>query len=533
MQGFLQHPTAPTNPYLLGLLTDLQTPLPFKWDTSASIKVFFDDTGARAWTETEKAAAFAAFGYWQKVANISFEVTTIRAQAEIIQTLNTSTENLGVADLPGGTPPSSIQYSTAGTSFDTINLGGDTFETLVHEIGHSIGLSHPHDGVVFPGVTGEQSSGDGGHNQQIWTVMSYVVGYNQEPTTTQQYGTSFTPMAFDIAAAQFLYGAKAAEVGDNTYLLPLANQTGTGWSSIWDTGGIDTISGAAATTALTINLNEAPLTGPNAGGFVSWLTGIKGGFTIANGVVIENAIGGAGADTLIGNSANNVLTGGGGNDTIDAGGGIDTVRFSGNRADYTLAKAVDETYTVTDNTVGRDGVDTIRNAEKFQFLDQVFDAASAPPQASNGTRDSLYDISRFFNTATGAHFYTANDAERDTLIASGGAFAYEGNSFDSNATMATGIVVFRLFNTQTGVHFYTASAEERASIAANLPQFNDEGEAYYAYADGGAGRQALHRFFNTANGTHFFTASDAEQQQVVSTLPQYRYEGIAYYVEIA
>lgn len=159
--------------------------------------------------------------------------------------------------------------------------------------------------------------------------------------------------------------------------------------------------------------------------------------------------------------------------------------------------------------------------------------ASMVSQVSNGTHDSVYDVSRFFNSATGAHFYTANDAERDALIASGGTFVYEGNAFDSNATIDTGIIVFRSYNTQTGVHFYTASAEERASIAANLPQFNDEGEAYYAYAEGGAGRQALHRFYNTDNGTHFYTASDAEQQQVATTLPQYQYEGVAYYVEIA
>lgn len=159
MQGFLQHPTAPSNPYLLALLTDLQTPLPFKWTTNAPLKVFFDDTGSRAWSEAEKAAAMAAFGAWQKVTNIDFLVTTDRAQADIIQTLSPSTTFLGVADLPGATPPSTIQYSTAGTNFDTINPGGDTYQTIIHEIGHVIGLSHPHDGVVFPGVTGEQTRG--------------------------------------------------------------------------------------------------------------------------------------------------------------------------------------------------------------------------------------------------------------------------------------------------------------------------------------------------------------------------------------
>tara|TARA_R110002020_G_scaffold367683_3_gene579547 strand:- start:8122 stop:9981 length:1860 start_codon:yes stop_codon:yes gene_type:complete len=378
VQSFLQHPIAPTNPFLLGLLTDQQTPIPFKWTTTAPLRVFFDDTGPRAWTEAEKSAALSAFATWEKVTNISFVATANRAEADIIQNFTMSTDFLGQADLPGGTPPSIITYSVAGTSFDTINQAGDTYQTMVHEIGHAIGLYHPHDGVVFPGVTGEQSAGTDGQNQHIWTAMSYVIGFNLEPTTTQQYGTNFTPMAFDIAAIQFLYGTKAAETGDNVYLLPTVNQIGTGWSAIWDTGGNDTISGTGATTPLIINLNEAPLTGPNAGGFVSWIGGIKGGFTIANGVVIENAIGGTGNDTLIGNGANNALTGGGGNDIIDAGAGADTVRFSGNRADYTLVKADDGTYTVTDTTGGRDGIDTVRNAEAFQFLDQLLDLNAVP-----------------------------------------------------------------------------------------------------------------------------------------------------------
>lgn len=164
-------------------------------------------------------------------------------------------------------------------------------------------------------------------------------------------------------------------------------------------------------------------------------------------------------------------------------------------------------------------------------VDTELDIMASP--VSNGTHDSVHDVSRFYNAATGAHFYTANDAERDTLILSRGTFAYEGNAFDSNATVDTGIAVFRLLNEQTGVHFYTANAGERATIAATLPYFLDEGEAYYAYADEGADRQALHRFYNSDNGTHFYTASDAEQQQVAATLPNYQYEGVAYYVEIA
>lgn len=367
MQSFVQHPDAPTNVYLLGLLTDPQTPLPFKWTTNAPLQVFFDDTGARAWSAVEKAAAMSAFASWQKVTNISFVATEDRAQADIIQRFTASAEFLGEADLPGGTPPSTITYSSAGTNFDNISPGGDSYQTIVHEIGHSIGLSHPHDGVVFPGVTGDMSAGTNGLNQHIWTAMSYVVGFNLEPTTTQQFGTNLTPMAFDIAAIQFLYGAKPAETGDTSYLLPTVNQIGTGWSAIWDTGGNDTINGGTATSALTINLNAAPLTGPNAGGYVSWIAGIKGGFTIANGVVIENAIGGSGDDTIVGNTSNNVLIGGVGNDQITGGGGLDFARVNASRADATFGTVAGGKTVQT----ASEGTDTLLDIDRVQFSDAI------------------------------------------------------------------------------------------------------------------------------------------------------------------
>jgi serralysin len=44
--------------------------------------------------------------------------------------------------------------------------------------------------------------------------------------------------------------------------------------------------------------------------------GVFGGFTIAHGVAIENALSGSGNDLLIGNAAANMFSGGAGNDTL-------------------------------------------------------------------------------------------------------------------------------------------------------------------------------------------------------------------------
>ena len=60
--------------------------------------------------------------------------------------------------------------------FDTLNgansatdFGGLGLATMLHEVGHSLGLAHPHDGggtdaTLFPGVTGKNDSGDNGLN---------------------------------------------------------------------------------------------------------------------------------------------------------------------------------------------------------------------------------------------------------------------------------------------------------------------------------------------------------------------------------
>jgi hypothetical protein len=144
------------------------------------------------------------------------------------------------------------------------------------------------------------------------------------------------------------------------------------------------------------------------------------------------------------------------------------------------------------------------------------------------------DIFRFFNTSNGSHFYTANAAERDSIISKLPQYRYEGNAFDTTATAATGDEVFRFFNTSNSTHFYTISEAERDSIIARLPHYKYEGAAYYAYETNvGGAHEELYRFFNTSNGTHFYTTSETERDSIMASLKHYKYEGIAYYVDLA
>lgn len=195
-------------------------------------------------------------------------------------------------------------------------IGGIGFQHALSLVAETLGLK-----AANPGGFGAP-----------YTLMStqYVP---QDSKKSGGYGFMKTPGPIEIAAVQALYGAKPAATGNDTYILPTQNaaswQGSTGWTTIWDTGGIDTISAERSTTPVSINLNAASLdpNDPNGAGYLSRQINVYGGFNIANGVVVENATGGRGHDLLVGNGGANVLGGGLGNDTLKGMGGKDSFRF--------------------------------------------------------------------------------------------------------------------------------------------------------------------------------------------------------------
>ncbi|MGH1332158.1 MAG: M10 family metallopeptidase C-terminal domain-containing protein, partial [Paracoccaceae bacterium] len=217
-----------------------------------------------------------------------------------------------------------------------MEAGGYDFMVVTHEFMHALGLAHPHDtggsSSIMNGVGDAYDDyGDYDLNQGTFTVMTYNNGYftgspGSQPDANHIYGYEAGPMALDIAILQSLYGANmTTATGDNTYLLPDENAPGTSWQAIWDAGGTDTIAYAGTRNA-TIDLRAATLLyEPGGGGWVSAADGISGGFTIANGVEIENATGGSGNDSLVGNAIANTLIGGAGNDSLHGNEGDDTL----------------------------------------------------------------------------------------------------------------------------------------------------------------------------------------------------------------
>jgi hypothetical protein len=178
------------------------------------------------------------------------------------------------------------------------------------------------------------------------------------------------------------------------------------------------------------------------------------------------------------------------------------------------------------NAYGR--FDLAYNAALARWLSPGGAVALGSQSASASTpRVPVY---RFYNFATGSHFYTPVGAERDYVLANLPTYAYEGVAFYAyNVQVPGSSAVYRFYNRDTRRHFYTISKPEHDYVVATFPQFVDEGVSWFAQAGSGGTAIPVYRFYAAIKNAHFYTASEADRAFVLQNIPQYAPEGVGFY----
>lgn len=293
---------------------------------------------------TQTAAVRAALTSYAAVANFTFtEITESGAQHAALRFAASDAPYTAWAYFPNPAEEGGdVWFNRSSGWYSAPVRGNYAYATVLHEIGHTLGLNHAHEYYVMP--TNRDS--------MEYTVMSYRSYINASTSsgyTNESWGFAQSLMMYDIAALQHLAGANfTTNSGNTTYNWSpttgemFINGVGQGapganriFLTVWDGGGTDTYSFANYASAVSVDLRPGYWTITSAAQ-LAWLhySGAKwAAGNIANALLyegdarslIENAFGGSGHDRIIGNVANNVLFGLTGNDSLYGGDGNDAL----------------------------------------------------------------------------------------------------------------------------------------------------------------------------------------------------------------
>lgn len=526
---------APTgNAYIDGVLSGVKwavSSFTFSFPSSASFYGSGYGSGEQnanfeALNPVQMDAVRAILADYSAVANVTFqEITETASQHADIRLAESDQPGTAWAYYPttlaeGG----DAWFNNTKGYYDNPVPGSYAYASFVHELGHALGLKHPHE------VDGSFGAMPLDRDSLEYSVMSYrsYVGQSTSGGYTNPNGSyPQSLMMYDIAALQKMYGANfTTNSGSSTYTwsaltgemfingvgqgTPTANKI---FLTIWDGGGTDTYDFSNYGTSVTVDLRPGQWSTASAAQLaLLHYDGSKvAAGNIANSLLydgdlrslIENAIGGSASDLLIGNVANNVLNGGAGNDrligdagndTLQGGADSDTAVFSGLRSQYQVTQLSDGSLSIVDLRSGApDGSDIAWNIEQFQFSDKTYTLAEVltnpgpqPPEPPAAPAGLTLTGTSAGNTLKGAALddIISGLAGVDTLYGYAGADTLDGGTGndklyggDGNDVLIGGAGADRL---DGGAGTDTASyATATAAVVANLASTSgNKGDAY-------------------------------------------------------
>jgi len=325
----------------------------------------------------------------------------------------TSLDFAGMAAIPTapfGYIGSELDIVLNTAAYSDTSLATTTFSghVLMHEIGHVLGLSHPHREIVngkailTSDFTAIQNAGfsqlgfvirnAADLNKEFFTIMSYD---DQRPISGKNTYAQ-TPMILDVLALQACYGfGPGTSQKNNDIITPGAGGTVDSYRTYFDVGGFDQINlinySEGAYLNMGVSINEAPYKVGVSMSFADYQLMINGADPKSLRWFygeFENSRGSRANDLIIGNDFNNQISGGFGNDVINGGAGIDIAIYSGFVTEYFL-KTGKTSIDVTDKIINRDGIDTLTSVERLKFNDASI-ALDVGKDQSAGTAYMLY-----------------------------------------------------------------------------------------------------------------------------------------------